>query len=206
MKILIADDDPQLLRLLEMTLEAWGYEVAAASDGAEAWEALQAADAPPLAVLDWVMPAVDGVTLCRRIRAAPCLRHMYLILLTARRNREDIIEALEAGADDHVGKPFDRAELRARVDVGARVMRLQSDLAARVRELEEALSRVRELQGLLPICSYCKRVRDDQNYWHQVEAYIHARLDTRFSHNICPECYESVVKPQLAEARAAQRG
>jgi len=98
------------------------------------------------------------------------------------------VEGLQAGADDYVTKPFDHAELRARVQVGARVVQLQSALAARVRELEEAMSSVKTLEGLLPICCYCNKIRDDGNYWHRVESYIAGRANVRFSHGICPDC------------------
>ena len=200
MRILIADDDSVSRRLLERTLQGWGYEVTVARDGAEAWAALSGPSRPQLAVFDWMMPGLDGPELCRRTRAmegqaAP----VYVILLTARAERSDVVEGLEAGADDYVVTPFDRAELRARLHVGARVLQLQSSLAERVRELEDALSKVKLLQGLLPICSYCKRVRDDRNYWQQVESYVTDRSAARFSHSICPACYEREVRPQIED-------
>jgi response regulator RpfG family c-di-GMP phosphodiesterase len=118
-------------------------------------------------------------------------------LLTARASREDKIQGLQAGADDYITKPFDPQELRARVQVGIRVLELQGALAQRVRELEEALSRVKQLQGLLPICSYCKKIRNDRNYWQQVEGYITEHSEAQFSHGICPDCYAQYVRPEL---------
>jgi phosphoserine phosphatase RsbU/P len=129
----------------------------------------------------------------------------YLILLTAKGRREDIITGLKAGANDYVTKPFDREELRARVQVGARIVELQHSLADRVHALEEALARVKQLQGLLPICSYCKKIRDDQNYWQQVENYISRHSEAQFSHSICPGCYEQLVKPELDQLRRLSR-
>ena len=197
MRVLIADDDPVSLRALQATLVRWGYEVAAAVDGAAAWGILEAPDAPKLAILDWMMPGLDGVEICRRLRAAPHAEPAYVLLLTVRGRRTDIVKGLEAGADDYVTKPFDRAELRARLQAGVRIVELQQRLKERVRELEAALRQVRQLHGLLPICSYCKRVRDDRNYWQQVERYVTDHSGAQFSHGICPDCYEEEVRPQL---------
>jgi DNA-binding response OmpR family regulator len=205
MKVLIAEDDTISRRLLEATLMRWGYEVVVASDGVEAWEALQGDDAPLLAILDWMMPGMDGLELCRRIRKMPSSTPPYLILLTAKGRREDLVTGLEAGANDYVAKPFNREELRARVQVGVRMVELQQSLADRVKALEEALARVKQLQGLLPICSYCKKIRDDQNYWQQVESYIAEHSQAQFSHSICPDCYERLVKPELDQLRRQQR-
>ena len=205
MKVLIAEDDTVSRRLLEATLIRWGYEVVVASDGVEAWEALRSDGAPSLAILDWMMPGLDGLEVCRRIRKMPSSTPPYLILLTAKGGREDLVTGLEAGANDYVTKPFNREELRARVQVGVRMVELQQHLADRVRALEEALARVKQLQGLLPICSYCKKIRDDQNYWQQVESYIAEHSQAQFSHSICPDCYEKLVKPELDQLRRQQR-
>jgi CheY-like chemotaxis protein len=200
-RVLIAEDDPISRRLLEASLVRWGYQVVVTVDGTEAWESLRAADAPPLAILDWMMPGLDGVEICRRVRARPGETAPYLILLTAKRQREDTVEGLEAGADDYITKPFDRDELRARLKVGVRMVTLQRNLADRLRALEAALGRVKQLQGLLPICAYCKKIRDDRNYWQQVEAYISGHSDAQFSHGICPDCFDRVVRPELLEMR-----
>jgi len=188
MKILIAEDDPVSRRLLQAALIKWGYEVIVTTNGKEAWEVLQQPGAPSLLVLDWLMPETDGVEVCRQARENPALKSAYIILLTSRGSKEDIVQGLQAGADDYVTKPFDHGELRARVQVGSRVVQLQSALADRVKELEEAIANVKQLQGLLPICSYCKKIRDDGNYWHRVESYIAGHANVRFSHGICPDC------------------
>lgn len=197
MKILVADDDAVSRRMLEATLQKWGYAVIVARDGAEAWQSLRSEDPPQLAILDWMMPEMDGLEVCRKARTDHRTPPTYIILLTARGSRADVVTGLRAGADDYITKPFDRAELRARMGVGARVVELQRSLASRVHELEEALARVKLLQGLLPICSYCKKIRDDRNYWQQVEAFITDHSEAQFSHSICPDCYEKIVKPEL---------
>jgi phosphoserine phosphatase RsbU/P len=196
MRILIADDDDVSRLELAALLCRHGHEVVAVSDGTAAWEVLQGEDPPRLAVLDWLMEKMDGVEVCRRVRACPGLRNTYLILLTSRGDREHILAGLHAGANDYVTKPFDRSELLARVHVGAQMITVQAELAARVRELEDALAQVKQLQGLLPICSYCKSIRDDKNYWHEVDTYVRSHSEAEFSHGICPGCWEKVVRPQ----------
>jgi len=201
MRILIAEDEPVSRRVLESSLRKWGHEVIVTGDGAEAWEALRREDAPLLAVLDVMMPGLGGTEVCRRVRDVPRAVSPYLILLTAESGKENVVAGLEAGANDYVAKPFDPAELRARVNIGLQMLGLQKSLADRVRELEEALSQVKQLQGLLPICSYCKSIRDDKNYWQQVDRYIGKHSGVQFSHSICPDCYERVVQPQIDEMR-----
>lgn len=205
MKILIADDDPVSRRLLQIALVKWGYEVVTAADGNEAWQALQGEDAPPLAVLDWMMPGLDGIEVCRRVRQTPALLSVYLILLTSKTGREDIVAGLQAGANDYLTKPFDASELQARLQVGVRVVQLQTELARRVKELEAALAQVKQLEGYLPICSYCKKVRDDADYWQQIESYVEAHSEAMFTHSICPDCYQKHIEPEL-EALRRRRG
>jgi sigma-B regulation protein RsbU (phosphoserine phosphatase) len=194
MRILIADDDVVSLLALEAMLVKRGHKVVTAGDGTEAWQVLQQPDAPPLAILDWLMPGLDGVEICRRARGEPRLKTLYLILLTSRLSQEHVLEGLRAGANDYVTKPFDREELEARIHVGAQVVALQDELRARVRELEDALVSVKQLQGMLPICSYCKKIRHDDNCWEQLERYISRHSEARFSHGVCPECLAAVLK------------
>jgi len=196
MKVLVAEDDPVFQRYLERLLAA-DFEVVLASNGSDALAVLRQPDGPRLAVLDWMMPEMAGPEVCRQVRQLPDVCCFYLILLTAKDKTGHVVSALEAGADDYLTKPFDPLELKARLRVGIRVLELQSALSARVRELQEALTNIKLLQGLLPICSYCKRIRDDQNYWQQLETYFSQHSEASFSHGICPECYEKHVKPDL---------
>ena len=201
MRILIAEDDRISRRLLEATLKKWDYDVTVACDGLEALAAIQGSDPPELAILDWMMPGMDGVEVTRAARQIVTTTPTYIILLTAKTEKADIVAALEAGADEYLTKPFDREELGARVWAGLRIVSLQKNLIDRVHELEDALANVKQLQGMLPICSYCKKIRDDQNYWQKVENYISHHSDARFSHSICPDCYETRVKPQMDNFR-----
>jgi DNA-binding response OmpR family regulator len=199
MDVLIAEDELVSRRSLEAILRKWGYTVIVTEDGAAAWDVLRRDDAPQLAVLDWMMPGKDGPDICRLLKQAPRPRAPYVILLTARDGKEDLVAGLESGADDYIAKPFNPDELRARLRVGERMVALQNSLADRVVELENALRQVKQLQGLLPMCSYCKRVRDDQNYWLQVEEYITDHSDARFSHGICPDCLSGTIHALLEE-------
>lgn len=205
MKILIADDDPHVLRVLEASLRKRGYEVVTATNGLEAWSYLQEEDKPKIAILDWVMPEIDGVSLCRKIREHFPVTPIYLLMLTGIEEKQEIVKALEAGADDFVTKPFHQEELMARIQVGVRIVQLQFALNDRVRLLEETLQRVKHLEGLLPVCCYCKRIRDDSGRWEPIEIYMSEHSNTKFTHIICPECNENIFKPEL-EARRKEKG
>jgi DNA-binding response OmpR family regulator len=193
MKILIAEDDPVSCRILEMTLSAWGHDVSVARDGRAAWDILQRADSPALAILDIMMPEMDGCEVCRKVREVSGAIPPYLILLTAMTAKDDVVRGIKSGANDYLTKPFHREELKVRVEVGVQMLELQRVLTDRVKELEDALSQVKQLQGLLPICSYCKKVRDDQNYWQKVDTYLSDRIDVQFSHGVCPDCLERMT-------------
>jgi sigma-B regulation protein RsbU (phosphoserine phosphatase) len=191
-KILIAEDEPLSRRLLQHVLTEHGHDVIVTSDGIQAWEVLQSDDAPHLAVVDWMMPGLTGLQLCNLVHEAPDADLKYLILLTAKGEKADIVRGLAAGANDYVTKPFDKDELRARVEVGVRMIQLQIRLADRIRELQEALAHVNQLKGIIPICAQCKKIRDDQNYWQRVEKYIAKNVDAKFTHGLCPDCAEAV--------------
>ena len=196
MKILVAEDDAVTRKILAVTLERLGWDVVSVTDGEEAWRVFEVLgkDAPELAVLDWMMPGLEGIEICRRLRATPGFEFVYVILLTSRAEKQDLSAGLAAGANDYIAKPFDPVELEARVRVGERMVILQRSLADRVLELEEALGEVRALQGLLPICSYCKKVRNEANYWEQVDSYLVSHSDVKITHGICPGCLERMMK------------
>jgi DNA-binding response OmpR family regulator len=182
MRILAVEDDPVSRRILTATLERLGHAVTVAQDGQEAWAALATAPAE-VVITDWMMPRMDGIELSRRIRARDGERYTYIIMLTALRGRTSYLDGMAAGADDFLTKPFDKDELQARLRVAERLLGLQRE--------------VKQLEGLLPICTYCKRIRDEADAWSQVEEYVGRRTEAQFSHGICPECYERRLKPQL---------
>jgi CheY-like chemotaxis protein len=189
MDILIAEDDRVSRLVLQETLTNLGHVVAAMDDGAKARAALTGSYFP-LVISDWIMPGCDGLELCRLVRSGLWDKYTYVMLLTSVGGKENFLAAMKAGIDDFVAKPLDREQLAARIRVAERILGLQSA--------------VKKLEGLIPICSYCKCVRGDSDYWQQVEAYIATRTDAVFSHGICPKCYEQHVQPQL-DALSRQR-
>ncbi|MBI4028675.1 MAG: response regulator [Verrucomicrobia bacterium] len=189
MRILIADDDDVARRVLQTALEKLGHDVVMVENGAQAWE-IFVAKPPQTIVSDWMMPELDGIEFCRKVRAKPRAEYTYFILLTIRSNKEDYQNAMAAGVDDFLTKPLDRDELAMRLHVAERILGFTTQ--------------IRQLKSILPICMYCKRVRDDKDYWRQIESYIHENTGTDFSHGVCPQCYEKHVKPDL-EAFATQR-
>jgi sigma-B regulation protein RsbU (phosphoserine phosphatase) len=192
MQILIAEDDFVSRMMLTDLLKKKGHEVMVTVDGAEAWDALRKPDAPALAVLDWMMPEMDGVEVVRRVRAMQTDRPPYIILLTAKGEKADIIAGLDVGANDYLAKPFDPGELRARIDVGRRMVEMQDILAAKVEELRQALDQIKTLRGIVPICANCKKIRDDRGYWNQVEVYVRDHTEAEFTHALCPECMKKM--------------
>lgn len=188
MRLLVVDDDPTSRAMLRAVLEKHGHEVTEACDGDEAWQIMTRADAPRLVILDWMMPGLSGLELCQKVRAFETDRHAHIIMLTSLSARPNIAAGLDAGANDYVAKPFDPSELRARISAGEREIALRDKLSAQAEELRVALSQIRTLQAIIPICMHCRRVRDDGDYWHSVENYIVAHTHSNFSHGLCPEC------------------
>ena len=204
MRVIIAEDDAVSRRILETLLRKWGHEVTITEDGEAAWNVLREPGAPSLAILDIMMPGIDGLELCRRLRQLPNPIPPYIILLTANHGVREIVKGIEAGADDYLTKPYDRDELRVRLQVGVRIVELQTSLAERVGQLEVALAQVKQLEGILPICSYCKKIRNDLDCWQHVETYVTDHSEAEFSHGICPACFENTVKPQLESLKISQ--
>jgi phosphoserine phosphatase RsbU/P len=182
MRILIVEDDFDSNEMLQVVLEQDGHEVVSARNGLDGWEKFNRGHFSVL-ISDWLMPEVDGIELCRRIRAADKPNYCYVILLTALKGKANYIEAMNSGADDFISKPYDPDELTARLIAADRIVRLNEH--------------VKRLEGVLPTCMYCKRIRDQRDTWVGMEDYITKRTEASFSHGVCPECYDTVVKPEI---------
>jgi phosphoserine phosphatase RsbU/P len=196
MRILIAEDDATSRIVLATVLTKDGYDVTATDDGGAAWEVLQKPEAPRLAILDLMMPGIDGLELVRRVRAIPSVAPPYLIIVSTKSEKSDVISALDAGANDYLTKPFDPGELRARIEVGRRMIEMRFELNEKVKQLKQALAEVRTLKGIVPICANCKNVRDDQGYWNRVESYLNEHTEADFTHAVCPDCMKRLY-PQF---------
>lgn len=189
MKILIAEDDTTSRVMLSAFLGKLGHDVTETEDGLAAWEAFQRSQ-PDIVVTDWMMPHKSGVELVRAIRAAQRPAYTYIFILTALSSKDSFLIGLEAGADDYLTKPVDADELAARLVVARRTLGLQA--------------RMERLEGMLPICSYCKRIRGEDGEWSDLERYVAAHSDASFTHSVCSVCYTECVEPQLAEQANAQ--
>jgi len=201
MRVLIVEDDRSTRRLLAGLIESWGRTAVLAENGQQALAAFDTGDAPQLVLLDWMLPDVNGLELCRKVRTLGGPVPPHIIMLTSRADSGDLVAGLDAGADEYLVKPVDPIELRARLNAGERMIDLQQRLADRVAELETALGSVQKLTGLLPICAYCHSIRDDSNYWHRVEEYVSEHSDVTFSHGICPKCQPRAREEMNAESQ-----
>jgi phosphoserine phosphatase RsbU/P len=192
LKILTVEDDSVARAVLRQALRRLGHEAVESSDGGAAWELLQKTPDVRVVVSDWMMPNSDGLDLCRKVRARVGSEYTYFILLTSRDATSDNqTTAADAGVDDFLTKPLDFSELWTRLRVAERILRYTTQ--------------VRQLEEMLPICSYCKKIRDDRNYWQQLEGYISDRTGSDFSHSVCPDCYQRVVMPELQQIKAAAK-
>src|SRR5579883_673095 len=157
MKILVVEDDRDAREMLQVLLQLDGHEVSVAVDGEEGWRAFERENFP-VVISDWLMPDMDGLELCRRIRSKESTRYSYILLVTALHGKANYIAAITAGADDFMSKPYDADELRARLIVADRIVGLQD--------------RVKRLEGVLPTCMYCKKIRDEGSRWVNIEQFI----------------------------------
>jgi len=182
MKILIVEDDPIAGAVLEASLRQFGHQVDHRGDGLAGWQRFQAGPYR-IVISDWLMPGLDGLELCRRIRAGGGDYTYFILLSNLTNSGNNLDQAMAAGVDDFLPKPVNEAELKARLHVASRILNYATE--------------VRQLQEIIPICGYCRKLRDDQNYWSQVEEYFKTHAGASFSHGVCPDCYDRVVVPQM---------
>jgi len=188
MRLLIADDDPNTINLLRKYLIQWNYDIVTAHNGIEALRIIRGTSPPQIVILDWLMPGMDGIEVIRQARQMESPVPPYIILFTVRDEKGAIIEGLDAGANDYVTKPFDKDEFHARIRVGERFILLQNALSDKIRDLQDAMAQIKNLRGIIPICSYCHQIRNDQKSWERLEKYIGEHSEAEFSHGICPDC------------------
>ena len=202
--ILIVDDERKNIQLLGNILREQGYEPEFATNGVEAleWADRRHFD---LVLLDVVMPDIDGYEVCKRLKNNPATTNIPVIFLTVKDDAESIVRGFEIGAVDYVTKPFNTIELLARVKThlalrqfGRELQLKNSELELKNSELTQALEEIKTLQGIIPICANCKKIRDDEGYWQQIEQYIMAHTDAQFSHGICPDCMKEFY-PDIAD-------
>ncbi|HWA26961.1 MAG TPA: response regulator transcription factor [Lacunisphaera sp.] len=187
MKLLIVEDDSIASAVLDASLRKLGHEIQLAGDGAVGWQLFQKAPYR-IVISDWLMPGLNGLELCRRIRSGGGEYTYFILLSNMATGGSNLDQAMGAGVDDFLTKPVNEAELKARVHVAERILNYVME--------------VRQLQQIIPICGYCKKMRDDQNYWSQVEEYLAKHAGTSFSHGVCPDCYERVLVPQMRKIGA----
>jgi phosphoserine phosphatase RsbU/P len=185
-KVLIAEDDPVTRKVLSLILPKLGRETVVAEDGAQAWEIIEKDEAIRMVVSDWLMPNLDGLSLCKKIRArlSPA-SYTYFILVTSKGSKANYREAMQAGVDDFLTKPLDTDELVMRFWVADRIL--------------SYTSRIEQLEGILPVCSYCKRIQDERQQWSTLEKYVTKSGQASISHGICPECYTTQARPAIEQ-------
>ena len=182
-KVHIVEDDKTTRRLLENVTSMLGYEVKAYEDGKQAWDAFEI-ERPQIVISDWMLPEMDGLELCRKLRESMKDSYTYFVLVTAqKRSRPNLERAIDAGVDDFLKKPIGSDEIWNRLRVAERILNFNKQ--------------VQRLESLIPICCYCKKVRNDGDLWEQIEQYVNERTGADFTHSICPECMETKVRPQM---------
>ncbi len=208
LKILIVDDDSITQKLLKGLLEKQGHgNILIANSGEHALD-LITNNPPDLILLDIFMPGIEGYEVCRKLRADTATAHIPIIMLTggAVQADEAIKESFKAGATDFITKPIKSIDFLARVKSGLIIKKNHDLLVAEIKQrktaekekeklikkLKQALSEIKSLQGIIPICSHCKKIRDDKGYWNILEAYLQKHSDAKFSHSMCPECSDEV--------------
>lgn len=188
MKILIAEDEYTTRLMVQVCLENWGYSIESVEDGKKAWDIINQKNPPQIAVLDWEMPGISGIDLCRKIKSLDRSSPIHVILLTARDSKNDISQGFEAGADDYITKPFNDDELGARIRVAERIVTIQSSLNSSLEELREALDMVQSFEEPVAVCRKCQKIGAFDGSWRTPEKLLEYPVDPRFIQLDCPSC------------------
>jgi len=187
--VLIVDDVPENLTVLKQMLEEQNYRVRPAINGEIALRAVSSSP-PEIILLDIRMPGMDGYEFCRRLKSVEKTRSIPVIFISALDELHDKVKAFSLGGVDYIAKPFQEEEVIARVRTHLTIRRLQQSLEEKNDNLQKAMGEIKALQGIIPICAWCKKIRDDEGFWKQVEVYFSERSDVMFSHGVCPDCRE----------------
>lgn len=190
-RVLVVDDNTANIDVMLTFLEMEGYEISIATSGEMALH-VTAHDQPDLILLDVMMPNMDGFETCRMLKKNPKTEAIPIIFVTAKKETADIVQGFQSGGVDYISKPYRQEEVLARVKTHLQLRQLMKTQEQLIHKLNRALDEVKTLKGILPICSYCKKIRDDEGQWHQLEKYISNRSDSEFSHGICGDCYAAL--------------
>jgi PleD family two-component response regulator len=190
--ILIVDDIPANIRIVADTLVKKGLHVVIAQSGEQALQIVERVG-PDIILMDVVMPEMDGFETCRQLKLNEDTRAIPVIFMTALDDPEYVMQGFDVGGVDYIAKPVRIKEVVARVETHLRLRKMQQQLETQNARLQEALDNIKTLKGLLPICANCKKIRDDQGYWKQIEAYIEDHSDALFTHGLCPECLKRLI-------------
>ena len=202
--ILIVDDMPENIRLLAGILSDKGFRIRAASGGRQALITIEK-EAPDLILLDIMMPGLDGYEVCRALKEDEATRDIPVIFISALDEIGNKVEAFSSGGVDYICKPFQAEEVLARVSTHLRLRKVQKLLQEKNERLQQALDEINILRGIIPICANCKKIRDDEGYWNQMEKYIQEHSQAVFSHSLCPDCIKELY-PELAEETLERLG
>ncbi len=197
MKILLVEDDKILRKILKEEIKNhFKFEIVETERGIKAIN-FEKDEEVKIVPLDWELPDIDGIRVWNFLRKINRKTYPYIIMLTGKNKKEDIILGLNQGTDDYIGKPFDLKEMIARIKVGKRTISILDVLREKIDALENSLKEINILKGLLPICSYCKSIMVDEDYWEKLEDYLLKNTEVKLSHGVCPECYSKHIEPKL---------
>jgi len=198
MKILIVDDIPENISALAIALESEGFDIKTAAGGEQALQIVHN-DSFDLILLDIKMNGIDGFETCLALKKSDATKDIPVIFLTVSKETEAVVNGFACGGVDYIAKPFRQEEVCARVRTHLYLRALMKEKEKLIGELQEAMAKVKTLSGLLPICSSCKKIRDDRGYWNQIETYIRQRSEADFTHGICPKCAKKLYPGLLRD-------